>query len=131
MVVSPPAVAQQNDAGSTVFEVAFAAGPTTTTAGRAGPLLDPATTTTTTALPSAAVTCVIKPTALAAGSSGQSVACLQQVLVSAGVYSGVLSGQFDQSTDEAVRILQQQRGLLVDGIVGQQTATALGIWPQS
>lgn len=59
------------------------------------------------------------------------MACLQQVLMSAGVYSGELSGEFDQSTDEAVRVLQQQRGLIVDGIVGQQTATALGIWPQS
>ena len=130
MVVSPPAVAQQNEADAATSATAFAAESTTTTSVGV-PLLDTATSTSTTSVNPVAVTCVIEPTSLAAGSSGDSVVCLQQMLVSAGVYAGELSGQFDQPTDEAVRELQQQRGLLVDGIVGEQTASELGIWPQS
>ncbi len=131
MVVSPPAVAQQGEAESASSEMADIAESTTTTAVPTAPLLEPGTTTSTTALTAAAVTCVIEPTALVAGSSGQNVICLQQMLALAGVYVGELSGQFDQPTDDAVRALQLQRGLLVDGIVGKQTASALGIWPQS
>ena len=130
MVVSPPAVAQQNDQGPT-SQIAEAGALATSATVAMTPELTPATTTSTTALASTQLTCVIEPTALAAGSSGASVVCLQQILVSTGVYSGALSGQFDQPTDEAVRALQRQRGLLVDGVVGQQTASALGIWPQS
>ncbi|MEO6122192.1 MAG: CopD family protein, partial [Ilumatobacteraceae bacterium] len=133
MVVSPPAVAQQDGnvaaASSTLADAG--AGTTTTPNSPIAPI-DAATSTSSIApIAVAAVECVIEPTPMAAGSSGQSVVCLQSALISQGVYSGALTGQFDQATDDAVRTLQQQRGLAVDGIVGRQTASALGIWPQT
>jgi len=135
MVVSPPAVAQEDSniaSGTTAVDSSGTTTTTTTIVSAIAPI-DAATSTssTTAAAAGPAVTCFIEPTSLAAGSSGESVICLQQALVSQGVYSDELTGQFDQATDDAVRALQQQRGLLVDGIVGRQTALALGIWPQT
>ena len=131
MVVSPPAIAQDNR--DSVLATADDADATTTSTTSAAATSD-ATSTTVTATPTtvaSAQPCVIEPASLQAGSSGPSVLCVQQTLMAQGVYVGELSGQFDQATDDAVRSIQQQRGLLVDGIVGRATATALGIWPQS
>ncbi len=38
---------------------------------------------------------------------------------------------FDETTDAAVRAFQEFFGLNVDGIVGRETASKLGIWPGS
>ncbi|HMJ33542.1 MAG TPA: transglycosylase family protein [Baekduia sp.] len=61
------------------------------------------------------------PTTLAAGSSGSSVTALQAAL---GVSQ---TGRFGTATARAVRKFQRAHGLTVDGIVGPQTAAALGL----
>ncbi|MDX6688035.1 MAG: hypothetical protein QOF86_4163 [Baekduia sp.] len=61
------------------------------------------------------------PTTLTAGASGNAVSALQTAL---GVKA---TGQFNAATARAVRSFQRQHGLVVDGIVGPQTAGALGL----
>ncbi len=73
--------------------------------------------------------CVITERSLRLGSSGTSVSCLQQALTTAGLYSGAITGAFDGNTDAAVKSLQTQKDLFVDGVAGRETAIELGIWP--
>jgi hypothetical protein len=61
------------------------------------------------------------PATLSAGSSGSAVSSLQAAL---GVRQ---SGVFDAATRRAVLRFQRRNGLTVDGIVGPQTAGALGL----
>ena len=61
------------------------------------------------------------------GSQGPSVVHLQQLLTSHGFSPGNIDGIFGPRTEAAVIAFQQSRGLLVDGIVGVQTWTALGV----
>ena len=61
------------------------------------------------------------PSILSAGASGQAVTALQAAL---GVRQ---TGVFDAATRHAVRRYQRAHGLAVDGIVGPQTAAALGL----
>jgi len=72
---------------------------------------------------------VLSGTALQIGSAGADVACLHQALKAIGLIDNQTSDTFDTKTDAAVRALQAQRGLVVDGIVGRVTASELGIWP--
>lgn len=117
MVVSPPAVAEDT-ADSSAAIIATS----TTVLGDLA-----ATTTTTASVP--VPTCVMTGTAIRLGDVGLDVVCLQEALIARGYMQGVASGAFDAATDAAVRSLQSQNGLDVDGIVGQFTATVLGIWP--
>lgn len=55
------------------------------------------------------------------GSSGAEVTKLQKLLKSRGLYQGPIDGKFGPMTRNAVRAYQKQNGLVVDGIVGQQT----------
>jgi peptidoglycan hydrolase-like protein with peptidoglycan-binding domain len=57
---------------------------------------------------------------------GEDVRRLQDALRKQGI-SVTVDGVFGPGTDVAVRKFQTQKGLLPDGIVGQQTRTALGI----
>ncbi len=73
--------------------------------------------------------CVIEATRLALDDSGADVRCLQLGLVNAGYLDGAPTGQFDQATYAAVRTLQEERQLFVDGVVGRETAMSVGVWP--
>ncbi|MCW2777318.1 MAG: cwlM [Frankiales bacterium] len=60
------------------------------------------------------------------GSSGPAVAEVQSTLAALGLLAVVPSEpMFDDATDTALRAFQQQRGLSVDGIVGDETYRAL------
>jgi peptidoglycan hydrolase-like protein with peptidoglycan-binding domain len=53
--------------------------------------------------------------------SGPEVAQLQRNLQQLGYYRGPITGYFDEATDRAVRTLQRDAGLTVDGDVGPNT----------
>ncbi|MCX6522120.1 MAG: L,D-transpeptidase family protein [Actinobacteria bacterium] len=74
-------------------------------------------------------TCLMDTLSLRIGETGQGVTCLQQALIAQGYYSGALTGSFDQATFDAVEVMQTDRNLYVDGIVGRESALSLGIWP--
>jgi len=61
------------------------------------------------------------------GSRGTDVSRLQDALRAAGVDPGASDGIYGRQTAAAVRALQQQRGLQVDGIAGRQTQGALNL----
>jgi len=73
--------------------------------------------------------CLLKVQSIRAGATGSNVTCLQTALAAGGFYKGTPTGTFDQATDVAVRKLQTDRNLFVDGVVGRETAISLGIWP--
>jgi peptidoglycan hydrolase-like protein with peptidoglycan-binding domain len=58
---------------------------------------------------------------LSNGSTGSEVSAMQQVLQNAGLYGGPIDGDFGSNTENAVRAYQTQRGVTVDGIVGDET----------
>jgi hypothetical protein len=101
-------------AAAPLVAVADPAAPTTTIAGDVGGEGDG---------------CTIKDRSLRPGQTGEGVSCLQNALVNAGLLSGTPSGSFDSATEQAVRALQTDKDLYVDGIVGRETAIELGIWP--
>lgn len=61
------------------------------------------------------------------GSTGAAVTAVQRRLAELGFSPGTADGKFGPSTETAVRAFQSARGLAVDGVVGLQTASALGI----
>lgn len=73
--------------------------------------------------------CTLKVVEIGLGDEGESVECTQKALYAAGYYDGTFSGVFDAATDTAVKAVQADRDLYVDGVVGANTATSLGIWP--
>jgi len=60
-------------------------------------------------------------------SSGPDVVALQQALQAAGFSPGAIDGSFGPGTEAAVLAFQHSEGLAADGIVGPNTATALGL----
>ncbi|AFZ16343.1 peptidoglycan-binding domain-containing protein [Allocoleopsis franciscana] len=58
------------------------------------------------------------------GDRGSKVSEIQKQLATAG-FQNDANGVFDIKTQEAVRLFQRSKGLKVDGIVGEQTLTAL------
>jgi hypothetical protein len=73
--------------------------------------------------------CVLEGTSVRRGESGADVTCVQLGLIEAGLLDGSPSGVFDAATDAAVRRLQEDRKLFVDGVVGRESAISLGVWP--
>jgi peptidoglycan hydrolase-like protein with peptidoglycan-binding domain len=59
------------------------------------------------------------------GSEGKQVRLAQARLKQLGYYSAVIDGKFGYLTFKAVRGFQSNNGLKLDGIIGQQTVTAL------
>ncbi len=60
-------------------------------------------------------------------SSGPEVVALQQALLAAGFNPGANDGSFGSGTEAAVLAFQRSQGLAADGVVGPNTATALGL----
>ena len=73
--------------------------------------------------------CKITERSIRLGSTGQSVSCLQTALAAGGYYTGDINGNYDANTATAVKKLQTEKDLFVDGIAGRETGLALGIWP--
>ena len=67
------------------------------------------------------------PTALLVGSGkeGPLVSRIQQKLKELGYYSGLVDGQFGGQTREAVIAFQKDKGLIADGLVGDETYAML------
>jgi peptidoglycan hydrolase-like protein with peptidoglycan-binding domain len=65
------------------------------------------------------------------GSKGESVKLLQEILNNSFYYSLKVDGDFGSSTEAAVKDLQKQRGLTVDGIVGPKTWDVLSRRPET
>ncbi len=64
-------------------------------------------------------------TVLDLGDSGPEVQRLQTELTDLGLFAGAIDGQYGPDTAEAVRSLQAQQAIAVDGIAGPQTWLAL------
>lgn len=62
------------------------------------------------------------------GASGDKVKEIQQWLTDYGYYTGDIDGNFGASTDKAVRDFQTESGLIVDGVVGNDTKNAMDTW---
>ena len=65
--------------------------------------------------------------ALKRGSRGDDVIAVQERLKQWGYYDGSIDGIYGYATERAVRWFQQKNGLTVDGVVGPQTAAAMGL----
>jgi peptidoglycan hydrolase-like protein with peptidoglycan-binding domain len=63
---------------------------------------------------------------LRSGNKGTQVKQLQQILSNLGYNPGPIDGIFGPKTDSAVRAFQSAHNLVVNGIVGNTTWTALG-----
>lgn len=62
------------------------------------------------------------------GSRGEEVKKIQQKLKNWGYYNGSVDGVYGWQTENAVRSFQKKNGLSVDGIAGQKTLNAMGIY---
>ncbi|HWM19208.1 MAG TPA: L,D-transpeptidase family protein [Ilumatobacteraceae bacterium] len=91
---------------------------------------DETTAELSSAEPSSTGACTMTVLSLRHGESGESVSCLQGALAAAGFFTGTVSGSFDQATYDAVKKVQEERNLYVDGVVGRETALSLEIWPE-
>jgi hypothetical protein len=81
--------------------------------------------TATEPAPKAESAVTVKLSVLRKGSEGDQVKALQRMLYAMGYDVGPVDGIFGSKTDAAVRAYQKNKGLTVDGIVGQQTWTKL------
>ena len=62
------------------------------------------------------------------GSSGEEVRKIQTKLKNWGYYNGSVDGVYGWQTENAVRSFQKKNGLKVDGVAGQATLNAMGIF---
>lgn len=61
------------------------------------------------------------------GSSGQEVIDIQAKLYNWGYYNGIVDGIYGYETFNAVKKFQYKNGLIVDGVAGPETLSALGL----
>ena len=85
------------------------------------------TTTGTTIPPVVAGDCAVSTT-LEGGGDSDELLCLERHLGAAGWFTGAPDTVYDDDTRIAVRDMQANSSLIVDGIAGQQTAELLGVW---
>jgi N-acetylmuramoyl-L-alanine amidase len=62
------------------------------------------------------------------GSTGDEVKELQQWLYDYGFYVGAVDGNFGNETEKAVKVFQEEAGLLPDGMVGPETKKMMEKW---
>jgi len=67
----------------------------------------------------------VTPSVIRKGEHSDRVTAVQERLRELGFYTGEIDGQFGSGTQEAVRLFQRQNGLDIDGIIGNQTLTAM------
>ncbi len=70
------------------------------------------------------------PPELKLGATGDQVKEVQQWLYDYGYYNGSVDGNFGNDTDKAVRIFQEEAGIQIDGVVGDETKKAMEKWDQ-
>jgi peptidoglycan hydrolase-like protein with peptidoglycan-binding domain len=63
------------------------------------------------------------------GDNGAGVEEIQSALADLEYYEGEISGEFDAATEAALTDFQDNQGLYVDGVAGEDTLTALGLDP--
>ena len=63
------------------------------------------------------------------GSSGSEVRQIQTKLKNWGYYTGTVDGIYGWQTESAVRSFQKKNGLTADGVAGEKTLQAMGIYP--
>ncbi len=73
--------------------------------------------------------CIMVERSVTVGSTGPTVTCLQGAMLADGIYTGAITGTYDQATYDAVKALQVREDLFVDGLAGRETGIFLGIWP--
>ena len=104
--------------------VAAASGPAATTPDTT----EPPVTTVAAPEPAVDLACTLS-IRLEAGMTDPQVACLEAHLVAAGLLTDVSpDDEFDAATEAAVEAFQTANSLVVDGMVGPQTAMRLGAW---
>jgi peptidoglycan hydrolase-like protein with peptidoglycan-binding domain len=79
--------------------------------------------------PSSTQACTLTVRSLTSGDTGENVTCLQTALINAGFLTGAATGTYDNETANAIKKLQTERDLFVDGKTGRETAISLGVWP--
>lgn len=62
------------------------------------------------------------------GSSGEEVRKIQTKLKNWGYYSGSVDGVYGWQTENAVKSFQKKNGLTADGVAGEKTLNAMGIY---
>ena len=68
----------------------------------------------------------VEPSAIVnAQSSKSDIKLIQQKLKNWGYYTGAVDGIYGAKTKSAVRLFQKRNGLVVDGIVGTKTLSAM------
>lgn len=79
--------------------------------------------------PDTGLACTLSVSSIRRGNEGANVICLQEALKASGYYNGPIDGRYDGGVVSAVRKLQTEKDMFVDGVTGRETALALGIWP--
>lgn len=78
-----------------------------------------------------AAVCVNVSALSKSGSTGEEVRKIQTKLKNWGYYNGSVDGVYGWQTENAVRSFQKKNGLKVDGVAGQATLNAMGIFTSS
>ena len=108
------------------FAILAAAGVFSSDKAAAPPVTTPPPTTVTVSTPATTAPTTAAPEqTLSPGDTGEQVKTLQRALTSLGYPPGKVDGTYGPSTQSAVQQFQAASGLTADGVVGQQTLTAL------